>query len=129
MTDFHDPVQTVCFARLADQVTLAPVFSIVPDKTSPPTVVIGESQAEQVGGKNSNTERHDFVVRSFVEGTSKRALFAMMNEVKAALHNWRPAIAGFSLSRVVMTSSGELRDLDEAVLVGEQNFSVFVTAA
>ncbi len=126
MSDLADAVQAAIFANLSAGVTLAPVFSILPDKQLPPTVLIAESQGEQIGGKNSDTERHDVTVRTFVVGTSKRALFDLMQEVKAALHNQPLTWAGFDLSRAVMTSSGEIRDLDEAALVGEQNFTVFV---
>jgi hypothetical protein len=127
MSDLADAVQAAIFARLNAGVTLAPVFSVLPDGQKPPTVLIGESLAEQVGGKNSDAERHEITVRSFVAGTSKRDLFAVMEQVKAALHNQQLTFAGFSLSRAVMTSASELRDLDDAALVGEQNFTVFVT--
>ena len=129
MSNLADAVQAAAFARLNAGVTLATVFSVLPDGQKPPVVLLGESLGEQIGGKNSDAERHDFTVRSFVAGTSKRDLFAVMQQVKAALHNQQLTRAGFALSRAVMTSASELRDLDDAALVGEQNFTVFITAA
>jgi hypothetical protein len=129
MSNLADAVQVAIFARLNAGVTLATVFSVLPDNQPLPTVLIGESLGEQIGGKNSDAERHDITVRSFVAGTSKRDLFAVMEQVKAALHNQALTFTGFALSRAVMTSSSEMRDLDDAALVGEQNFTVFITAA
>lgn len=129
MSSLADAVQAAMVARLKAGVTLGQVYSVVPDKTLPPVVVIGEGQSEQIGGKGSDAERHDLVVRSIVAGTSKRDLFALMEQVKVALHNRPLALAGFVLSQCVLTSSGELRDLDEAALVGEQSFTVFVQRA
>jgi hypothetical protein len=129
MSNLADAVQAAIFARLNAGVTLAPVFSVLPDGQKPPTVLVGESLGEQIGGKNSDHERHEITVRTFIAGTSKRDLFALMQQVKVALHNQPLVQAGFSMSRATLLSSSELRDLDDAALVGEQNFQVFISAA
>lgn len=129
MSDLADAVHQAFFASLQAAVTRATVYTIVPDKTLPPVVVIAESSAEQVGGKNSDAERHDVAVRSILAGTSKRELHLLMEQVKGALHNRQLTLAGFWLSRVVMTSSDDSRDVDEGAVIGTQNFTVFVQRA
>ena len=124
MSDLTHAVQSAVVARLVAGVTLAPVYSVVPDNTQPPVVVVGDGTFDQVGGKNSDSERHDLVVRCIVGGTSKSALLALMQEVKAALHNQPLVSADAVLSRCVMTSGNEVRDIDANALVGEQRFFV-----
>lgn len=129
MTDLADAVQAALFASLSAGVTRAPVFTIVPDNTQPPSVVIGDSQSEQIGGKGSDVERHDVVIRSIIGGTSRRDLFALMKEVKDALHNQPLSFAGALLSPAVLTSGASIRDIEEKVLIGEQSFTVFAQPA
>lgn len=129
MTDLADAVQAAIFARLSAGVTRAAVFTIVPDNTQPPSVVIGDSETEQVGGKGSNVERHDVVIRSIIGGTSRRELYALMGEVKDALHNQPLTAAGATLSKAVQTSGSSIRDIEEKVLIGEQSFTVFAQPA
>lgn len=129
MTDLTSAVHGAIFARLSALVTLAPVYSIVPDNTKPPVVVVGDGSFEQIGGKGGNAERHDVVVRSFVGGTSKADLFALMQQVKNALHEQPLTSAGAALSRCIMTSGTEVRDIDDNVLVGEQRFFVIASPA
>lgn len=128
MADLTHAVQSAIMARLqAPGVVSAPAYTVVPDNTSPPVVVVGDATFEQIGGKNSDTERHDIVVRCIVGGTSKAALFELMAEVKAALHNQALTSADAALSRCVMTSGNEIRDIDANALVGEQRFFVIAT--
>lgn len=127
MADLAHAVQSAVVVKLVAGVTLAPVYSVVPDKTSPPVVVVGDSTFDQIGGKNSDSERHDLVVRCIVGGTSKADLLALMQQVKAALHN-EPLVSGLAaLSRCVMTSGNEVRDIDANTLIGEQRFFVIAT--
>lgn len=126
MSDLSDAIHAAMFAKLTASVTLGAVYVVVPDETQPPVVVIGDTQSEQVGGKNSDAERHDVPVRYIVSGTSKRALHLLMEEGKAALHNQPLTQAGFMLSPAVLTNSDDLRDIDEGALVGQQNYTVFV---
>jgi hypothetical protein len=128
MNSFGDAVQAAMITRLA-AVTLAPVFAVVPDGHKPPAVVISDSIGEQIGGKGSDAERHEVTIRSVVAGTSKKALSAVMQQVKAALHNQPLTAAGFVISPAVLTSSSEARDPDEGVLIGTQQFLAFVQAA
>lgn len=127
MADLTQAVHAAVFDALNAGVTLADVFSVVPDKTQPPVVVLGDGTFDQIGGKSSNSERHDFVVRSFIGGTNKSALLALMQEVKAALHNQPLTSATATLSRCVMSGGNEIRDIDDNVLVGEQRFFVFAS--
>ena len=127
MASLVQAVQAAVFAALEAGVTLAPVYSVVPDKTSPPVVVLADGAFDQIGGKGDDAERHDFIVRCIVGGTSKAALFALMQEVKAALHNQPLTSGDAALSRCVMTSGNELRDSDEDALVGEQRFFVIAS--
>jgi hypothetical protein len=129
MSNLADAVQAAMFTRLAAGVTLGTAYTVVPDAVDPPLVVIGDSQAEQIGGKASDAERHDVPVRCIVTGTSKRALFALMQQAKTALHNQPLTAAGFSLSRAVMTGSNDYRDAETGLLVGILNFSVVVQPA
>ena len=99
MADLTRATQTAIIELLQAGVTLAPVYSVVPDNTQPPVVVVGDATFEQIGGKNSDTERHDIIVRTFVGGTSKAALFELMAEVKAALHNKALTSGDAALSR------------------------------
>jgi hypothetical protein len=129
MIDLADAVQAALFTRLSAGVTLGTVYTIVPDKTQPPVAVIGDSQAEQIGGKGSDAERHEVVIRAMVAGTSRRALLALMTEVKEALHNQPLTAAGALLSNAVLTSSNSIRDVEEKVLIGEQSFTIFAQPA
>jgi hypothetical protein len=129
MTDLADAVELAVFDALSAAVTLAAVYAVVPDKTQPPVAVIGDSQAEQVGGKGSDVERHEIIIRTIIAGTSRRSLRALMNEVKVALHNQPLAADGVELSSPVLTSSASLRDIDENVLIGEQSFTIFAQPA
>lgn len=105
----------------------APVYSVVPDKTEPPVIVVGDGTFDQIGGKNSNSERHDLVVRCIVGGTSKAAVLALMQQVKAALHNQPLSAAGVTLSRCVMNGGNEIRDIEGNTLIGEQRFFVIAS--
>jgi hypothetical protein len=127
MADLSLAVQTAIVAKLQAGVTLAPVYTIVPDNTQPPVVVVTDSTWEQVGGKGGDAERHDFAIRTMVGGTSKAALFALMQEVKAALHDQPLTSTVAALSRCVMISGNELRDIDENTLIGEQRFFVYAS--
>jgi hypothetical protein len=129
MTDLSDAVQAALFAKLEAGVTLGKVLTIVPDNTQPPVAVIGDSQAEQIGGKGSDVERHEISIRTIVAGTSRRALFALMKEVKDSLHNQPISAPGATLSLPVMTSSDSYRDIEEKVLIGEQSFTVIAQPA
>lgn len=129
MTDLSDAVQLGLYDALRAGVTLATVYTVVPDNTQPPVAVIGDSQAEQIGGKGSDAERHEIVVRTMVSGTSRRALLALMQEVKASLHNQPLSAVGALLSNPVLTSSTSLRDVEENVLIGEQSFTVIAQPA
>lgn len=122
MPDFSLAVQTAVVARLTAGVTLAPVYTVVPNDTQPPVVVVMDGTWEQIGGKLGNHERHEIVVRTIVGGTSKAALFALQDQVKEALHNQPLTSAVATLSRCTMTSGTEIRDIDENALVGEQRF-------
>lgn len=125
----QDAVQTAIYDRLVAGVSSAPVYSVVPDKTQPPVVVISDSTFEQVGGKGSDKERHEVRIIYIVSGTSKRSLFALMQEGKAALHNQPITATGFVLSNAILLSSDERRDIDQAALVGEQTYLVLAEAA
>jgi hypothetical protein len=127
MADLMQAVHGAVYDRLAAGVTLAPVYSVVPDNTQPPVVVLGDGTFEQIGGKNSNMERHELIVRTIIGGTSKQALLALMQEVKAALHNQPLTSPDAALARCVLSSGNELRDIDKGVLVGEQRFFVFAS--
>ena len=125
MSDLCDAVQTAIFNRLTAGVTRAGVYPVVPAAAKPPHVVVRESQSSQIGGKGSDAERHDVPVAYIVAGTSKRALFLLMQQGKTALHDQVLTAAGFSLSRAELTSSSEFRDAELGYLVGIQNYTVF----
>ncbi len=125
MSDLSLAAQTAIVDKLKASVTLATVYSVVPDGTKPPVVVVSDGTWEQISGKGGNAERHDFAIRTMVGGTSKAALFALMDEVKNALHNQALASTEAALSRCTMTSGNELRDIDENTLIGEQRFFLF----
>ncbi len=127
MPDFSLAVQTAVVARLTAGVTLAPVHTAVPDGTKPPVVVVADGTWQQIGGKLSNHEQHEIVVRTFVGGTSKAALFALQNQVKDALHNQPLSSAEATLSRCTFTSGSEIRDIEENTLIGEQRFSAMAS--
>lgn len=122
MADLSLAVQAAVVARLQAVVTLAPVYTVVPNDTKPPVVVVADGTWEQIGGKLSDHERHEIVVRTIVGGTTKAELFALMAQVKAALHNELLSSAGAALTRCTMSSGNEIRDIDENALVGEQRF-------
>lgn len=129
MSNLADAVQTALFNRLVAGVTLGEVFTVVPDDRQPPLVVIGETTSSLIGGKGSPAERHDVPVRCIVAGTSKRALLALMQQAKAALHGQTLIAAGTILSRAEMTSSSDDRDVETGLLIGIQNFTVFAQPA
>ncbi len=127
--DLSDAAQAAVVAALKAGVTLASVFSVVPDKQALPTVVVPSSIAEPIGGKHSRAERHEITVRTSVAGTSKRALLAIMHQVKEALDDQVLSFDGVLLSRPVLATSSEARDLDLPALIGEQVFSIIVQPA
>jgi hypothetical protein len=96
----------------------------VPDNLKPPATVVAESSFTEIGSKTGSIEAHLITVRTFIAGQSKTPLLMAMGRVKAALHNQPIAAAGFAFGDVTQVQGGELRDIDEAVLVSEQVFQV-----
>ena len=129
MADLVKAVQGAIHARLAAAGLGVPVFSVLPDKQLPPAVVIGESAIDEIGSKTASLERHTVTITTLVPGTSKGPLFAAMAGIKTALHHQPLTFAGAVLSTCEYLSGGELRDFDEAVLVGRQSFLVFAQDA
>lgn len=123
-TDLADAVQVAMFARLKEVVTLAPVLAVVPDDLKPPYVVIASASQDDFGIKGGAVKRHQVQVRYYVPGTSKRDLFAVMNQGKDALLEQDISSDGALLSRPALLSASDYRDTDIPALVGEQEWLV-----
>lgn len=128
--DLTDAVETAVYTSLAARVALpAKVFAVVPETLQPPLVVIAGSSVAIEGSKTQDFERHEVRIVSLVAGTSKRALFALMHQVREALHRQPIVFAGAELSDPLLLSSDDRLDEDGATMIGEQAFLIFAQPA
>lgn len=126
MVDLTDSVQIAVYTALTTGVTLAPVYSVVPEGTQPPYVVIGDDTVDPtLGAKDGVFEQHDIRIVTVFGGASKRALSAAMQQVRQALADRPMTATGANLSPPIVLSSGDRVDAQSGVFVGEQTFRIF----
>jgi hypothetical protein len=125
MIDLTDAVQKAVFDALAS-VTAAPVYSVVPEGTQPPYIVIGDDTVDPtIGCKDGILESHTLRIVTVFAGASKRALSTAMNQVRTALVDAPLTFAGANLSSPVIVSSDDRVDPQSGEFVGEQSFLIF----
>ena len=128
MTDLSGALQSGVYAALAAGVTSAPVKSSIKAEDGYPFVFIGEDVVEQIGAKGDRFERHSLTINTMDEGSSRRRLLAIQEEVRAALDGQALTAAGAILSSPVLETSHD-GAVDESTFLGAQTFTIFVQPA
>lgn len=130
MTDFAAALETAVYTRLASQVTLASVYQHVPENQPPPVVIVADFFPEQFGGKGDDSEQIEFDIVQVIRGAGRKPLHALQDEVRGALHNWKPADAsGISISEIVHLNSRAQLLEDGQNYYGSMRFLAFVQPA
>ena len=126
MVDLLDAVQAAVFASLSAGVTLAPIYSVAPEGTQPPYIIIADDTVDPTqGAKDGIFEQHDVRIVTVFGGATKRALFAAMNQVRVALADKPLTFTGALLSNPYQLSADDRIDGQNEVLIGEQTFRIF----
>lgn len=125
MTDLGGAVVLGVYQALANGVTLAPVYSVPPEGTLPPVAILAETTIEDHSTKDQVLEQHSVQVLSIVQGSSRAALFALMRQVKDALHDQPIAAPGAGLSPPRFQHASEVIEPDGETMIGTSHFLVF----
>lgn len=133
MIDLTDAVAVAVFETLEAGVTatdnngtVVPVFSVVPEATQPPYIVIGNDTVDPtLGAKDGIFERHELRIITVFGGADKRVLSAAMFQVRNALVDQPLTFPGANLSAPVILSSDDRVDAQSGEFVGEQSFLIF----
>lgn len=122
MVDLTDAVQTACYDNLRNGVTLAAVYSVIPEGAQPPIVTIADASVTVIV---PDFEAHDVRIVTIVAGGSKRALFAAMRQVKEALDLQPLTFLGANLGAPTLGNSSDRLSDDGLALIGEQTFQIY----
>lgn len=127
MPDLKLAAQSAVFAALnVPAVTgLAPVYQHTPDDTQPPVVIIGDMNAEAVGGKEGGFDRIDFEILTLVRAPGREHLTPLMAAVRAQLDEQALSQADAALSRPRFEGDSDEILEDGNTYLGVQRFSLF----
>ncbi len=130
MTDIAGGCLSAVVAALNAGVTLAPVFSVPPEGTQPPVVIVGEINGDpSLSPKDGDMLSISVRIVTVVAGTSRAPLLALMAEVRAALKGAAISAPGVDLTRPIEEASSDRLDGINNVAIGDQSFLIFAVTA
>lgn len=132
MTDLAGAVQKALYDALSAVEGMPPVVSEPPVSSSGdqevvvyPFVLIGDDQIIGAGGKVGQFERHEPAIHVCMQSTTKLAVRAVQELVRATLHDRPIAADGASLSKPKALNQNVATLEDGATQVGTQTFLIF----
>ncbi|HEX2594803.1 MAG TPA: DUF3168 domain-containing protein [Rhizomicrobium sp.] len=134
MADMMQATQDAVFAALdaahkAVNPSLATVRQHVPENTLPPLVIVGDMDAENVGGKGERTDKIVIDVVSIYRGTARRGLLAIMAINRDALEDQEISAPGAAFSTPRFLSANTALGEDGATYAGVQQFEIYAEPA
>lgn len=100
------------------------VYNGVPSGAPAPYVTLGDLTANDYGSTLVDGQEHSLEVHSYIEADSPRALYEIMAEVRAALHEATLSPSAGTLANIRQEFSSVMRDPDGVSFHAVQRFRI-----